>query len=61
MDGEAADALGVHGAHLLKFLYIAVMSLDPTDQRRKRLTMRWKPALQAFGIAFGGRHSVGRR
>ncbi len=32
-----------------------------TGQGRKRWTMRWKPALQAFDIAFDGRLSVGRR
>jgi transposase-like protein len=45
----------------LKCVYMAVMSLDPTGQGRKRWTMRWKPALQAFDIAFDGRLSVGRR
>jgi hypothetical protein len=45
----------------LKCVYLAVMSLDPTGQGRKRWTMRWKPALQAFDIAFDGRLSVGRR
>lgn len=44
----------------LKCVYMAVMSLDPTGQGRKRWTMRWKPALQAFDIAFDGRLSVGR-
>jgi putative transposase len=45
----------------LKCVYMAIMSLDPTGQGRKRWTMRWKPALQAFDIAFDGRLSVGRR
>ena len=45
----------------LKCVYMAVMSLDPTGQGRKRWTMRWKPALQPFDIAFDGRLSVGRR
>ncbi|GAA3380843.1 hypothetical protein GCM10020367_69750 [Streptomyces sannanensis] len=44
-------------AAALKCVYMAVMSLDPTGQGRKRWTMRWKPALQAFD----GRLSVGRR
>lgn len=48
-------------AAALKCVYLAVMSLDPTGQGRKRWTMRWKPALQAFDIAFDGRLSVGRR
>ena len=45
----------------LKCVYMAITSLDPTGQGRKRWTMRWKPALQAFDIAFDGRLSVGRR
>ncbi|MGW3957805.1 IS256 family transposase [Streptomyces sp. NPDC004752] len=48
-------------AAALKCVYMAVMSLDPTGQGRKRWTMRWKPALQAFDIAFDGRLAVGRR
>jgi putative transposase len=44
----------------LKCVYLAVMSLDPTGQGRKRWTMRWKGALQAFDIAFDGRLSIGR-
>jgi transposase-like protein len=45
----------------LKCVYMAVMSLDPTGTGRKRWTMRWKDALQAFDIAFDGRLSIGRR
>ncbi|MDX3066470.1 IS256 family transposase [Streptomyces sp. ND04-05B] len=48
-------------AAALKCVYMAVMSLDPTGQGRKRWTMRWKSALHAFDIAFDGRLSVGRR
>ncbi|MDH6127366.1 transposase-like protein [Kitasatospora sp. GP82] len=48
-------------AAALKCIYMAVMSLDPTGADRKRWTMRWKPALQAFDIAFDGRLSIGRR
>ncbi|MDX3358030.1 IS256 family transposase [Streptomyces sp. ME01-24h] len=48
-------------AAALKCVYMAVMSLDPTGVGRKRWTMRWKPALQAFDIAFDGRLTVGRR
>ncbi|MFB7294218.1 IS256 family transposase [Actinacidiphila glaucinigra] len=48
-------------AAALKCVYMAVMSLDPTGAGRKRWTMRWKPALQAFDIAFDGRLSLGRR
>jgi transposase-like protein len=31
-------------AAALKCVYLAVMSLDPTGQGRRRWTMRWKPA-----------------
>jgi transposase-like protein len=44
----------------LKCVYMAIMSLDPTGTGRKRWTMRWKDALQAFDIAFDGRLSIGR-
>ena len=39
----------------LKCVYLAVMSLDPTGQGRQRWMNRWKPALNAFTIAFPGR------
>jgi transposase-like protein len=39
----------------LKCVYMALMSLDPTGQGRKRWTMRWKAPLNAFQIAFEGR------
>jgi transposase-like protein len=45
----------------LKCVYMAVMSLDPTGTGRKRWMMRWKPALNAFEIAFDGRLAVGRK
>ncbi len=45
----------------LKCVYLAVMSLDPTGTGRKRWTMRWKAALQAFAITFDGRLAAGRR
>jgi putative transposase len=45
----------------LKCLYLAIMSLDPTGQGRKRWTNRWKAALNAFDITFDGRLSAGRR
>jgi putative transposase len=45
----------------LKCVYMAVMSLDPTGTGRKRWTMRWKPALNAFEIAFDGRLAAGRK
>jgi len=47
-------------AAALKCVYMAIMSLDPTGQGRKRWSMRWKPALNAFDIAFDGRLSAGR-
>jgi len=45
----------------LKCVYLAVMSLDPTGAGRKRWMMRWKPALNAFEIAFDGRLAAGRK
>jgi transposase-like protein len=39
----------------LKCLYLVVRSLDPTGKGRKRWTMRWKAALNAFTITFEGR------
>lgn len=39
----------------LKCLYLVTRSLDPTGQGRARWTMRWKPALNAFAIAFADR------
>jgi transposase-like protein len=45
----------------LKCVYMAVMSLDPTGAGRKRWTMRWKPALNAFEIAFDGHLAAGRK
>jgi putative transposase len=45
----------------LKCVYMAVMSLDPTGTGRKRWIMRWKPALNAFEIAFDGRLAAGRK
>ena len=47
-------------AAALKCIYMALMSLDPTGQGRRRWTMRWKPALNAFDLAFEGRLSAGR-
>ena len=44
----------------LKCVYMAIMSLDPTGKGRKRWTMRWKAALNAFDIAFDGRLSAAR-
>jgi transposase-like protein len=45
----------------LKCVYMAVMSLDPTGQGRKRWSQRWKAALNAFEITFDGRLSAARR
>lgn len=45
----------------LKCIYLAVMSLDPTGNGQKRWITRWKPALNAFEIAFEGRLSAARK
>jgi putative transposase len=39
----------------LKCLYLTIISLDPTGTGRQRWTNRWKPAMNAFAIAFEGR------
>ena len=39
----------------LKCVYLALMSLDPTGKARQRWSNRWKPALNAFTIAFPAR------
>jgi putative transposase len=44
----------------LKCVYLAVMALDPTGQGRRRWAIRWKPALNAFDLAFEGRLTAGR-
>jgi putative transposase len=44
----------------LKCIYLAVMALDPTGTGRRRWITRWKPALNAFDLAFEGRLSAGR-
>jgi putative transposase len=36
----------------LKCVYLAIMSLDPSGRGRQRWTNRWKPALNAFAVAF---------
>ncbi len=36
------------------------MSLDPSAGRR-RWIIRWKPALNAFDLAFNGRVTAGRK
>jgi putative transposase len=45
----------------LKCVYMAIMSLDPTGTGQRRWSIRWKPALNAFDMAFDGRLSAGRR
>ena len=40
---------------------MAIMSLDPTGQGRKRWMIRWKPALNAFDLAFDGRLTAASR
>ena len=45
----------------LKCVYLAIMSLDPTGTGQRRWSMRWKPALNAFDMAFDGRLSTTRR
>jgi transposase-like protein len=52
-----AEALGHSPTEqaALKCLYLVTRSLDPTGTGRTRWAMRWKPALNAFAITFGGR------
>jgi putative transposase len=45
----------------LKCVYLSIMSLDPTGKGQKRWITRWKPALNAFEVAFEGRLSAARR
>lgn len=47
-------------AAALKCVYLAVMSLDPSGKGRQRWGRRWKPALNAFDIAFDGRLTAAR-
>ena len=39
----------------LKCLFLTIVSLDPSGTGRRRWTNRWKPALNAFTVAFPGR------
>nr|WP_138909580.1 hypothetical protein [Streptomyces chryseus] len=48
------------GVPRLMVVYMAIMSLDPTGQGRKRWTQRWKAALNAVDITFDGRLSASR-
>jgi putative transposase len=45
----------------LKCVYLAVMSLDPTGTARRRWSNRWKPALNAFTVAFPDRIITNRK
>jgi transposase-like protein len=45
----------------LKYLYLTVVSLDPTGRGRQRWSNRWKAALNAFDITFDGRLTAGRK
>ncbi|MET9774541.1 IS256 family transposase [Streptomyces sp. NPDC006367] len=47
-------------AAALKCVYLAIVSLDPTGKGQARWTRRWKPALNAFDIAFDGRLTATR-
>lgn len=44
----------------LKCLYLTLASLDPTGRGRRHWMKRWKPALNAFEIAFEGRLAAAR-
>jgi transposase-like protein len=44
-------------AAALKCVYLAIMSLDPTERGQRRWSNRWKAALNAFEITFDGRLS----
>ena len=48
-------------AAALKCVYMAIMSLDPTGAGQRRWAIRWKPAMNAFDIAFDGRLCAGRK
>jgi transposase-like protein len=45
----------------LKYLYLTVVSLDPTGRGRQRWSSRWKKALNVFDITFDGRLIAGRK
>ncbi|QCX82430.1 Transposase, Mutator family (plasmid) [Streptomyces sp. YIM 121038] len=45
----------------IRCVCMAIMSLDPTGQGRKRWSQRWKAALNAFETTFDGRPSATRR
>jgi len=39
----------------LECLFLALRALDPTGRGQARWITRWKPALNAFALAFEGR------
>jgi transposase-like protein len=39
----------------IKCLYLVIRSIDPTGRARQQWAVRWKPALNAFALAFEGR------
>ncbi|GAA3596818.1 hypothetical protein GCM10022295_91990 [Streptomyces osmaniensis] len=45
----------------LKYIYMAIMPLDPTGKGQARWTTRWKTALNAFDITFDSRLSAARQ
>ena len=45
----------------LKYVYLAIMSLNPTGTGQKRWMIRWKPALNAFDLAFDSRLTAANR
>ena len=58
-DGERPRAVRARGHFpteqaALKCLCLVTRSLDPTGRGKPRSAMRWKPALNAVGIAFNG-------
>ena len=52
--GDSAEQEAAIKAGLL-FLRLVVRSLDPKGTGQTRWAMRWKPALNAFAIAFSNR------
>ncbi|GII04214.1 hypothetical protein Pta02_62220 [Planobispora takensis] len=55
--GERSRPVGTSAGEqaALKCVYMAIMSLDPTGEGRKRWVTRWKAALNAFAVTFDGR------
>ncbi|GHE69716.1 hypothetical protein GCM10017771_93510 [Streptomyces capitiformicae] len=65
VNARIRKAVGARGhfptdAAALKCVYRAVISLDPSGKGRQRWGRRWKPALNAFDIAFDGRLTAAR-